>query len=420
MKSLLDCVRSPWRLLVVTVAAALVAAGCGGGVDSGGTGAPAQSHASGPISGFGSVIVNGVRYDDSGAIVLDDDGVAQPRSALALGMTVDVDAGPITKDAGTQPATAVATRIQFGSAIRGPVRAVNAAAATLEVLGQTVRVDADTVFAGVSGLAGLSAGALVDVHALLDAASGTYTATRIRRVDTLAEYRLRGIVAGLDVVAKTFSIGGARIGFAGVLPQDLPQLANGAIARVKLQTVQQSGLWMLSKAAIGQPAIPSGALAEVEGFITEFASLASFKVDGQPVDASGADVEFKHGTAGQLANGLRVEVEGRVDDGVIVARKVKIKKTGSSDDEGDDDDDGDEDDEDDDDNKRFTLHGTVESVALPQKTFVLRGTTVVFGDDTRFVRGSIADLLTGAELEVKGVLTQNGTQLRATRIKFGK
>ena len=45
---------------------ALLGAGCGGGVDSGGTGTGHTSTlAVGPISGFGSIIVNGVRFDDS-------------------------------------------------------------------------------------------------------------------------------------------------------------------------------------------------------------------------------------------------------------------------------------------------------------------------------------------------------------------
>jgi hypothetical protein len=360
-----------------------------------------------------------VRYEDAGATILDDDGVTRPRSALALGMTVDVDAGAITREPGTGVAHAVATRIQFGSAIRGPVQAVNVGDSSLTVLGQTVRVDADTVFAGSTGLAGLAPGALVGVHALLDEASGTYMATRIERVDALAEYRLRGIVSALDVAARTFSIGGARVSYAGVLPQDLPQLAEGAIARVKLQTTQQAGLWVLTQAAIGRPPAREGADAEVEGYIADFASLASFTVDGKAVDASGANVEFKHGTGAQLANGLRVEVEGRVQDGVIVAREVKIKRVGRGDDEGDDDDDGNDDDEDDDEGKRFTLRGPIESVDLPQRSFVLRGMPVVFDGGTRFSGGTMTNLLAGAEVEVKGVLTRNGTQLRATKIKFG-
>src|SRR5262245_31816300 len=78
----------------------LLVAGCGGdgGVDSGGTGA-AASFASGPITGFGSVIVAGVRFDERGATVQDADGNVRPASDLALGMTVEVRGGRIAPDA---------------------------------------------------------------------------------------------------------------------------------------------------------------------------------------------------------------------------------------------------------------------------------------------------------------------------------
>ena len=39
--------------------------GCGGGVDSGGTGSPVALSA-GPVSGLGSIVVNGVRYELAG------------------------------------------------------------------------------------------------------------------------------------------------------------------------------------------------------------------------------------------------------------------------------------------------------------------------------------------------------------------
>jgi hypothetical protein len=420
MTSILQLFRTRWRSMATLAVAAVVVSACGGGVDSGGTGGPAQSYAAGPISGFGSIIVNGVRYVDSAARVIDEDGVQRSRSELALGMTVGIEAGPIVHDESSDAATAVARQIRFGSAIRGPVQAIDVAASTVTVLGQRVKVDADTVFAGVEGLSGLGAGALLEVHALLDTGSGTYTATRIQLRTAFAEYRLRGVVSRLDLAAKTFSIGGARISFAGVLPQDLSQLAEGAVVRVKLLPVQQGDTWVLSKAAIGQPSIPEGTEAEVEGLVGEFSSLGAFKVDGVPVDASGPGVEFKHGTSAQVAEGVRIEVEGQVQNGVIVARKVNIKKTGASDDDGDDDDDGSANDEDDDDGKRFTLHGTIESLDASQASFVLRGTTVVHDSATKFVRGSAANLQAGAEVEVKGVLTQHGTQLRATRIRFGK
>ena len=69
---------------------------CGGGTDvagvsSGGTG----SFTSGTITGLGSVIVNGIRYDDSTASVTIG-GVSSAASALQLGMVVRIQGSAIT------------------------------------------------------------------------------------------------------------------------------------------------------------------------------------------------------------------------------------------------------------------------------------------------------------------------------------
>jgi len=54
--------------------AAILVTGCGGGGGGGSGSDPAQSSfTAGPITGFGSVIVNGIRFDVSGANVADDE-----------------------------------------------------------------------------------------------------------------------------------------------------------------------------------------------------------------------------------------------------------------------------------------------------------------------------------------------------------
>ncbi len=76
------------RLFCALCLALLAACGGGGGVDTGGTGGAVPAVASGPITGFGSVIVGGVRFDDSSAEVEDLDGTRRSRDELRLGMTV--------------------------------------------------------------------------------------------------------------------------------------------------------------------------------------------------------------------------------------------------------------------------------------------------------------------------------------------
>ena len=126
--------------------AGLLLAGCGegGGSTAGieGTGSPVA--ASGTVTGFGSVYVNGQRFDDSQAQVVINQ---QPASAADLkpGMQVQLEARQ-------QGATLRATRISYDRYALGQVAAitpVNAETLRLELLGQQLLVPSDAVFDGV-------------------------------------------------------------------------------------------------------------------------------------------------------------------------------------------------------------------------------------------------------------------------------
>jgi len=151
-------------LRAASTSAALVACGGGGGGgagpgSAGDAGAAGASYTLGAITGFGSVVMGGVRFGDSKASVGDEDGVAFGSGDLRLGMVVELEGGRVDRALGT----AVVQRIRFGSEIVGPVGAVDSAASTVVVLGQTVRVTPSTVFdtSLAGGLSALVAGALV-------------------------------------------------------------------------------------------------------------------------------------------------------------------------------------------------------------------------------------------------------------------
>lgn len=392
-----------WPALIAGAGVALAAlmSACGG-VDSGGTGMTEQTSASGRISGFGSIIVNAVRFDDSSASIVDDDGVVHASSDLKLGMVVQVDAGPLSTDASTGGARGTAKKIQFGHEIAGPVEMVDATAGTLMVLGQAVRSDADTVYEGfANGLSSVLAGDLVEVHAFFDPQTGVYAATRIEHESALPSYQLRGLVSDLDTTARTLRIGQALIAYGSLPPGQDDKLANGTLVRATLQTTQVAGRWVATQLRVSRQNIAEGAEAEVEGFVSNFVSLASFKVQGTAVDASGASVSFENGAAADLANGVRVEVEGRMVNGVLVARRVELRKLGPS-------------------GHEFELHGNVEVVDAVAQTFKLRGVLVSWNGSTQFSGGTAASLVTGAAVEVRGNLSQGGTRLMASRIKIDK
>ena len=407
----------PWKSLVgpglrfgaALLAVATAAVGmAGGGVDSGGTGRLRLSYSIGRLAGFGSVVLNGVHYDETRALVLDDEGGLHYRDDLKLGMTLDVTAGPVSTDASTGVSSAVADKIVFASAIRGPLQAVNWNGFTLTVLGQTVKVNTDTVFdAPLSGMASLRGGQVLEVHAMLDEASGQYIATRIELPQGVASYKLRGVVSRLDTAARTFYIGNARIGYGNAAADAVPVLANGATVKVNLRTAPaKGGSWELLDGASGNKPVPADAehLA-IDGLVSGYHGLNDFKLNGMKVNAAGAAVVFKGGTNGQIANGVRLLVTGTVSNHVLVAGDVEYRQGGSNSNGSP---------------EKVSLKGAIESANAASHSFVLRGSTVAYDANTTFDHGNAASLVRGASVDVSGALCASGTQVCAAKIKVGK
>ena len=120
-----------------------------------------------------------MRFDDSTAQVFDDDGNRSSREALKLGMRVEIHGGGVSDD-GKGP-RADASEIRHGAEIRRPgLGHRRRGARRLVVLGQTVRVLDTTVIDErlVGGFAGITVGAVLEVHGTLDAATGVVSPRR--------------------------------------------------------------------------------------------------------------------------------------------------------------------------------------------------------------------------------------------------
>jgi len=381
-----------WLAVLLATLAASTMPGCGGGVGSGGTG----SFASGPITGFGSIIVNEVRFDDGGATVEDGDGVRRGSSDLRLGMTVEVDSGPVSSSSGS--ATASASRIRYDSELLGPVASVDVAGSAFTVLGQRVAVDATTVFdPSLGGLSAALRGAVVEVYAVYDPAGARYRAKRVDPAASSAVPRVRGPVGQLDTTQRTLSIAGVTYSYGGAsaVPGDL---ASGQFVRLQVAALPVAGRYTVQSFTAALSAVPDADGASLKGLISSYASSTSFSVSGRPVDASAAS--FPDGRAG-LGLGVRVEVKGSVRSGTLRATEVKIRTDSQEDDSG------------------FELHGAIESVNAAQKTLVLRGLTVSTArSDLRFENGTAANLVVGRRVEVEGRLSSDRLRIDATLIKF--
>jgi hypothetical protein len=384
---------------VLAACGLLAACGGGGGAPSSPSSpppvsGPASVLVAGPITGFGSVIVDGMRLDDDQAAITDDDGRALAESELRLGMQCDVSGDDHGGGRGS------AHEIHVHAALVGAVQSVDAAAGTLTVLDQTVASGPQTAIDDsiTGGLAGIAAGDVLEIHAQFDAAGGVYRATRIGRHDGAGEFRLRGTVTALDAAAGTLAIGAARIDFhaASAVPTGL---AVGSVVLARLQPAPVAGAWVAARIDDGRRARDDHDEARLRGTVTAFASATQFSVDGTPVDAGAASLDVG---AGALALGASVEVEGRIRGGVLMADKVSVEdeRRGGDDALG----------------GAIELHGTVSALDPVAQAFTVRGTRVSYAGSVQFEDGSAATLAQGLFVEVHGDLSADGTVVEASRI----
>ena len=375
-------------LVCAVLAAVLVGSigGCGGGVGTEGTGT-FSSVGSGPITGFGSIVVSGVRYDDSSAAVRDDDGNGSDRGKLALGMVVDVQGGAVSTAAdGTLTATASSVRTR--RALLGPATAIDLAAGSLQVLGQQVLVTGDTTFDSSlsGGLAAVAANQLIEVWGLYDASRVAWVATRIAPAAAGSTYCVSGPVASVDG-AQAFTIGSQR--YVG----STSGLAAGTIVQLKLQSsTDGSGRWQVNTSRAEDKLPDQSDGAGLEGVVSAVQSATRFTVNGTTVDSSAARVD------GTVQLGARVQVRGSLQAGVLQATRVQASAPETV--------------------RGFELKGTPAQLDTVARRFVLRGVTVAYAGAS-FSGGSAATLVgyTGS-LEVKGRLSADRQVLEASSIEF--
>lgn len=391
-----------WRLLAAILGLTVLAS-CGGGGNGGSPGSGATTGAvfSGPISGFGSIVVGGVRIDDSSATVTMDDEMAATSGDLQLGMMVEVQ-GSRSADG----LSGTATSIHSSSKVQGPITSIDVANRTIAVLGVTISVPTTTIFEDVADFAALAAlplGTMVEVHGMPDGTNpDAITATRIEAKPGETQARLTGTVANLDTVAQTFTLHGTLIQYARAINNNLPSLADGLTVRVRgpLTTVATAVPATIDadRVRIRKLDKRNNMLLEIEGNVTVFTSPSSFEIDGTVVSVP--DTAIVEGT---VALGTRVEVKGTVDaNGVLIAAKVEVEGP--------------------EDEAENEFHGTVSALDATAGTFTLttaggRTQAVSFDLNTLFDAPlSAATLANGNFVEVKGTVT--GTTLLATMIEL--
>ncbi len=396
-------------------AALLLACGGGGGASSDtpastpATPAPSTPSSStlslveGTITGFGSVVIDGQRYPDTGAKVEIGDNPELKKLAtlgdLRTGMRVQGE----LKDG-------VLQNLLVNFALVGTVSSVDSTAGTLTVFGQTIKTSSSgqmpTVFEGFSSLSQLLTGDLVKVSGTV-ASDGAINASRIER--KLKEggelYRLSGPVQALDTAAKRFSLAGnssvsVDYSKAKVLPEGAV-LENGKLVSVVASGAPSAsgGQTVLSASAIEIKArkLPDAGDVSIGGLISYFSSLGSMRIGDVQVDASTATL--KEGTvASDVVNGAQAFAKGSLKDGVLKASSLQVFKAEKPETA----------------LKALLIGQITDFVSVAN--FNLRGTNVDASQAT-FTKGKASDLATGAWVTVTGQLSSSGVVAKTVEIQ---
>lgn len=386
-------VRAISRVAAALAALALLVR-CGGGTDGTGGSTPPAPTAQSVVIGVmtkGSVIVNGIRFDDSTASIRIDNRTGTTNE-LATGMFVKV-LGRINAD----NVSGTADRVEVENEVRGAVQAVNAGGnpPSFTVAGLTIYVDSTTVFANLNpnSIAALTPGVRVEVQGLRDA-SGNVRASRISGSSNATD-ELKGVVSNLNATAQTFTLGSTTVNFSAVTPA--PTLANGV--PVEVHGTFNAGTFSAASIdredqedAVFQPS--NGGTLDLEGFVSGLnAQTGTFQIGARVVRTT-ATTRFEGGSATNLVNGVKVEAEGALDaGGTLVAAKIEFKDaSGGSSSSG-----------------IVELTGAVSAVDVGARTLTMFGRTVQINDLTEIDSGLLSNINVGStRLDVRASLDANG------------
>lgn len=315
--------------------------------------APDNKIISGEIAAFAgdfpSTFVNGIRYDISNTVFLDEEGLPISQSALEVGIKTKMKCRPKdrSKDniyaANLSETHGKCDTIEVVVETVGELMSVNLdqnQVGTMNIMGQPVNIKAETVFKskvdGIDNITQLLPGMIVKVYGDTDGL-GNISATKVKLKKTkLADYllgnkegvKVKGVITNLDTTAKTFSVRGARINYASA-EMDLHDAVLANNIRVKVYaksavgtdgSVTATKVKVRNKGKHGEQG-NEGQEMDIQGEVTSDLSGEKFKVNDQYVYVDSSTV-FDGITPIQIIKGAAVEVKGVFRSGKLVATYI--------------------------------------------------------------------------------------------------
>ena len=296
----------------------------GGGMTAGGGIGGTGIISSGTISAFGSIVVNGTEFDTSNAAIIVNG---------EEGSVDDLDIGRVVTVEGTgnlDDISAVAVRVIYNDNVRGPIESIDIDAETKEilVLGQIVIVNVVTKLKGTA-FDTIAQNNLVEVSGLVDD-TGAIRATFLEKTgefmpDSDIIVGVTGFIVNLDIDLKTFEINDLRVDYASIDSGSLPQgFADGLLVEVE-GTLDAAGGEMLAASIELGDEIGDGNSDQIEvlGFVTDVTTGFEFTVGNQVVQFD-ANTLFVDGKPEGILLGAKLEAEGSLVDGILIADEIEF------------------------------------------------------------------------------------------------
>jgi hypothetical protein len=297
---------------------------CGSSDDTAGidaSGSPVASQ--GTIDGFGSVIVNGIRFDSSKALILVN-GRAATEDDLRAGYQVTVT-GTLGENS-----SGVAEKIEFYPELVGTITQIDKEKNQLIVSGRLVQINFRTLFGNSiesNDIDGLSIGDRVQISGHHNAEQ-LLTATRIDIDSELTTNytQLSGEISNLNESIYQFTLANTVINYAGASLINIygNRLNNRMRVTVKgtkgtSGEIQAQQIYDLNY-EVGSD-IP---YIKIEGRITRFTSTTDFEVNGIRCTTN-SQTQYEFAAANNLKEDASVEISGsKNSSGILVANRIQF------------------------------------------------------------------------------------------------
>jgi hypothetical protein len=409
-------------VLATGILTACGGAGGSGSIDVADGGIRGTGSSVGPVSGFGSVIVNGVRFDTDGItnrIVDSNDGI-ENENDLDEGMILRVDGEWLENGEGT------AESVEYDDTLRGPIMVVTAwnpgaQTAVISILGLEVLIDRQTVVKGVVLPDELTDGDVVRVSGWR-LADGSFRASLVRvhsgtanstAFDVDNDIELEGRIENLNLSPCSFELGTVSVDCGSLdieSPLNASDLREGAFFEIE-GNLNTAGTEVLAAEIRpdDQRRYRRSTEDDIEfaGPVTEDFEPAtnSFSINGITVNIT-PETEFDDDLmAEDLVSGLLVQVEGDyLNDGTVNAEEIELREANAQ------------------------VQGPIDDVFRDDGAFTVGGVRVqvtpltLIEDDDEESRLNqetfFQKQLMGAEVEVEGVERGSGNNIFIEALKI--